>query len=388
MTGLLSDDLVMAYREPRSLLAGLGLGPHPTCRDDPNEVVRLAHVWDKEGLLRVSQLPRPYGSLVKVFNCKKSATVDRQIGDRRGQNSYECRVRGPSSDLPSGSDIMDLQVDVERQKVVVIISDRKDYYHQIFSTASRTSTNAVGPAVPLELLKDTDSYLQFGVLSSLTRRRHRLEAGDALHDFGAWHPGECSSVEPLPSGHAWVCFSGVEIATDAHQQWLKKFGLLDDDSRLLSSRCLRSNRLLQGLVIDDFFAASVEEKGCANEDSLASKCYKTSSEAYAAADLLGSPQKDVTGANSGKLIGAFVNSEPATLARGLCAVGAPPEKRVAISFITLSLCQLVATTDSLHLCLLGAWTSIVAAFVGLLCLCLTRPTSWWIRTMCPKMALR
>ena len=43
--------------------------------------------------------------------------------------------------------MMDMQVDVGKQKVVVVIADRKDYYHQLFVTPARFSTNAVGPAV-------------------------------------------------------------------------------------------------------------------------------------------------------------------------------------------------------------------------------------------------
>ena len=53
---------------------------------------------------------------MKVFTCHKNAEVDREIGDRRGQNSLECRVQGPSRDLPSGADIMGLHVDARCDK--------------------------------------------------------------------------------------------------------------------------------------------------------------------------------------------------------------------------------------------------------------------------------
>ena len=367
VTGLLSDELVLAYREPRSLLAGLELDSHPLCRDKPSEVAALAHVWDKQGLLGISQMPRPIGSLVKIFNCKKSALIDRQIGDRRGQNSYECRVRGPSSDLPAGTDLMDLQVDVKTEKVVLIISDRKDYYHQISAGQARWSTNAVGPAIPLDLLSDTEEFKTNGVLSGVGRGRKRLLEGDMLQDFGFWHPGECTSYEPLDDKHAYVCFkailqgdhAGVEIATEAHSNWLRRYGLLDDFSRLTASRSLRSSTLLQGLVIDDYFAASIEPRDVDNAASKAADCYRKAAQAYDDAELLGSPQKDVVGANEGKLIGAFVNSEKRALDRGLCTVGSPPEKRIALSHITLQICRLSATTDGLHLCLVGNWVSVV-----------------------------
>lgn len=143
----------MAYREPGRLLAGLDLVPHPKGRDSEAEVARLAHFWDRKGLLRLFDNHRPVGSLVMVFNCYKNQDVDCQIGDRRGQNSLECRVLGPSKDLPSGADIMGLQVDVQRERVVLVITNRKDYYHQLCTTDARASTNAVGPSVHKELLQ-------------------------------------------------------------------------------------------------------------------------------------------------------------------------------------------------------------------------------------------
>eukprot|EP00435_Cladocopium_sp_Y103_P013722 s2211_g3.t1 len=367
VTSHLADDLVMAYREPRSLLADLPLGPHPECRDSAEEVARLAQLWDKAGLLRLHQNHRPLGSLVKIFNCYKNEEVDRQIGDRRGQNSLECRVTGPSHELPAGPDLMDLQVQVGKQKVVVIITDRKDYYHQLWCSNARSSSNAVGPAVHKDLLAETQAYSAFCVQSAMRKRRTRMLCGDDLHHFNL-HPGEAAEGEFLPPDHYWVCFgsvlqgdhAGVEVATSAHENWLKTHGLLDEYSRLVASRCLRSERLAQGLVIDDYFAASVESVDTANEHSLAADCYRVSQIAYESAELLGSPNKDEMGGNTGKLVGAFVNSGHEALSRGICTVGSPAEKRIGISFITLVLCAMAYTTDALHLCLLGGWTSILS----------------------------
>ena len=92
----LDDSLVMAYREPRSLLADLPLGQHPVCRDSELELAKLAKLWDRSSLLRLHNRHRPLGSLVKIFNCYRNESSDRRIGDRRGQNSYECKVLGPS----------------------------------------------------------------------------------------------------------------------------------------------------------------------------------------------------------------------------------------------------------------------------------------------------
>eukprot|EP00435_Cladocopium_sp_Y103_P059653 s1616_g21.t1 len=364
---LLSDELVMAYREPRCLLANLPLGSHPKMRDSPDEVAKLAKKWDQNGLLRLHDGDRPKGSLVKIFNCYKNLEVDRQIGDRRGQNSYECRVRGPSSDLPCGADIMDLQVDPATQKVVLVISDRKDYYHQLWVTDARSTTNAVGPAVHKELLKDTSAYTAYCMHIATMRRAKREQRGDDLHSFSR-HPGECSEVERLPPSCLWVSFAsvlqgdhaGVEIATSAHERWLQDYGLLDGSSRLVASRCLRSPSHLQGLVIDDYFSASVESLSTSNADSAAAWCYKRCQQAYSDAQLLGSPEKDEVGGTEGKLVGAYLNSSERARSRGLCTLGAPAMKRVALSFLTLYLCSLSHTTDVLHLCLLGGWVSVLA----------------------------
>jgi len=106
------------------------------------------------------------------------------------------------------------------------------------------------------------------------------------------------------------------------------------------------------LVIDNFFALSVEASGTPPDQSGAFKAYQTAQKAYTEAFLLGSPSKVVAAEILGKLIGAFVNGKPETLMRGLCTVGTPPEKRYALSQLTLELCKLSHTTDSLHLCLL------------------------------------
>eukprot|EP00435_Cladocopium_sp_Y103_P050885 s1879_g15.t1 len=364
---MIEDGLIMAYREPRSLLGNLPLGQHPVCRDPPAEVARLAKLWDQSGLLRLYSCPRPVGSLVKVFNCYKNQEQDRQIGDRRGQNSYEGRVLGPSRDLPSGPDMMDLYVDIRKSKAVLVITDRKDYYHQIWVTDARSSTNAVGPSLHKSLVEDTTAYSAYLLREAMAKRSGREKRGDDLHSFSG-HPGEAEDFEFLGKDHVWACFgsilqgdhAGVEVATSAHEQWLREFGLLKDESRLTASRCLRSDRQLQGLVIDDYFAVSVEPISSDNKDSAAFKCYTASQEAYKTADLLGSPSKDVVGENEGRIIGAYINSSSRATSRGLCTVGAPAMKRIALSFITLALCSLPFTTDVLHLCLLGGWVSILS----------------------------
>ena len=363
VTSFLDDDLKMLYRDPDCLLADLPLGDRPAIRDSAEEVAKLARLWDVNGLLLLHDKPCLQGSLVKVFNSYKSVSQDRQIGDRRGRNSLECRVLGPSRNLPSGSDVMDLCIPVKTHKAVVTISDRRDYYHQIWCTYKRALSNTLGPGIPVDLVKDTKAYGTFLLDQATKRRKHlREHYGDALgHDVSQRH------LEELPSGCLWPAFrsvlqgdhAGVEIATSAHASLLSHFGLLSDDSRLIASRCLESDSLLQGLVIDDFFAVSVEKKDTPNERSRARACYDRAQEAYSSFQLLGSPAKDCLGENEGKVVGAMINSGEAALSRGLCTVGAPAAKRIGLSFITLALCQLQFTTDTLHLCLVGGWVAVL-----------------------------
>ena len=75
---------------------------------------------------------------------------------------------------------------------------------------------------------------------------------------------------------------------------------------------------------------------------------------------MGSPKKDIVSSDSGKTIGAFVNSSENARKHNFITVGAPPEKRIGLSSLTLQLCRLSHTTDALHLCLLGAWVSVLS----------------------------
>eukprot|EP00438_Fugacium_kawagutii_P032989 Skav223990 [mRNA] locus=scaffold6785:46494:53610:+ [translate_table: standard] len=368
-TPFLDDDLVMAYREPKTLLGGLVLGPKPGIRDKPEEIGMLAKVWDANGLLYVHDQPRPRGTLTKVFNNFKSSTQDRQIGDRRGQNSLEKRTEGPSRMLPAGSDLMDVFMSPRSQKIVIAMSDRKDFYHQFWASKSRAISNTVGPPVHSSLLEDTSAYGAYMVSMATKKRRSRETSGDQLHHGDCGFPGaEMQDFEVLPPEHLWVSFksvfqgdhAGVEIATQAHECLLQREGLLCPFTRLTSPVCLQSSVQAQGLVIDDFFALSVEQQSLPNGQSVAVHSYNKAQAAYSREKLLGSPEKDIKGENVGKVIGATVNSSQHALRRGLCTLGSPVSKRVSMSFITLALCQMSFTTDVLHLCLLGGWVAMLS----------------------------
>ena len=115
-------------------------------------------------------------------------------------------------------------------------------------------------------------------------------------------------------------------------------------------------------MIDDFFTISrltVEEaEQMSNVTATPAKSLMASAlGAYAEEGLLGSSEKDVFNGRKAKLAGVEVDTSAAATGRGIATVASPAEKRMALSDITLDVLNLPATTDALHVCLLGAWTS-------------------------------
>ena len=364
ITDFLTDELVMAYREPRSIL--IDRIPedweYPRCNDSPAELRSLARVWDSLGLLHVHPdttiFERPF-ERVRIFNAFKSAEVDRQIGDRRGRNSIERKLLGPSSALPTGSLLTDLVVCPKSQTLRTSISDRRDFYHQIGCTASRAKTNTIG-SLPVADLQDLRGYEVFLQRSSL-HKYNRLRDGDRLGKTALSSSNYTSKCPPslqiafnaiLQGDHG-----GVEFATEAHSQLLKRKGVLQDDEAIRSDRACRSQKCMQGLVIDDYFAISIEDSKASPRSSRSYALHGLAQEAYKEEDIQGSPAKDVLAEEKARVIGALIDSSPSTRKKGLIKVGAPPEKRYGLSWISLNLAQLQYTSDSLHLALLGGWVA-------------------------------
>lgn len=212
----LNDELVMAFREPR---IDIPPGPRPGIRDSSATVGALARLWDSQGLLVVHQEEVMEEEQIRIFNAFKSASVDRQIGDRRGRNSLEARVIGPSSWLPAGSDLQDLHIHPETQCIFVSITDRKDYYHQLAITPSKALSNSVGPPVPVEEIKSTTAYALY-LANRKAKRYSRLVHGDKLGDQKHLVREHVRPYQ-LPEDHLWVAFgsvlqgdhTGVEVAS-------------------------------------------------------------------------------------------------------------------------------------------------------------------------------
>lgn len=362
-TSFLDDDLVLAYREPASILCQREPHPweRPCLNDSEEEVVKLAGLWDKHSLLGIHQFPVPDNQKVKIFNCLKDPVqgIDRQIGDRRSRNAQECVLNGPSKRLPSAIDLADLFCP-KGSRFHIYCSDRKDFYHQLWASDSRMVSNTVGPAVELSKLSALSAYGLFLQQSSLNRYR-RARDGDLL-------AGENRKFLADPNQRASIAFrsvlqgdhGGVEYATSAHESLLMRYDCLQPQNRLIANRPLFSSGCCDGLVIDDFFAISVLPGNCPLQECFASRRHHRASQAYAKEDLLGSPLKDVLGSDHAKVIGGVLNSSAQARSQGVATLASPLEKRLGLSWILLQVAQLSHTTDSLHVCLMGG---VVSAFL-------------------------
>ena len=357
----LTEELLMAFREPNLLFlpdVKPGKGLYPMCTDRPAEIIKLAEVWDQKSLLFVHRssryLDRPHEQ-VKIFNNFKNSTADRQIGDRRGRNACEARVLGPSCNMPTGPDLCTLFCDPKSEYLCVSVTDRKDFYHQIKVTDSKALHNSVGPHVPEDSLKHLKGYQEFLQRSS-SSRYDRSVHGDRLRDRTGLAPGSFERFHIAFKAILQGDHLGVDVATCAHINFLKEHGLLSEESRIQSGRPLLRDDLCEGLVIDDYFVVSKQPHNISLQETKAAQMLEHARKCYKSQGILGSPEKDDL-AMRAKVVGATVNSSVGATSRGLVTVGAPAEKRLSLSVITMDLCRLSHTSDALHLCLVGGWVS-------------------------------
>ncbi|CAE7214730.1 hypothetical protein AK812_SmicGene44184 [Symbiodinium microadriaticum] len=354
----LSDELWLAFVEPRSLLFG-GAPPEgtfPDCsREDVEETLRLARLWSGLGLLRLE----PYDpaleptAYTRIFCAKKSSGKLRQIGDRRGPNGCESRLKGPSVFLPTGEVMTSLTLDPRLEGFALCVTDRRDFYHQMQVTPAKASTNRLRPLLPADKVRDLPAWqVMLEELASTTS------------SSGATPPGlnQPRFVQACFSSVLQGDHLGVEHATCAHSGLLQAGGLLDDRSRLLSRTPVFDAPCHDGLIIDDYFSISRVPRAqhadlSRDTPTLARARLDAARRLYLDNSLEGSPEKDVENAKIGTIAGAEIDSRTATLDRNLCLVGAPRSKRLALSDLTLDLCSLPATSDSLHACILGSWSS-------------------------------
>ena len=359
VTDLLSDDLCMPYREPDCIKSDRvpPPGERPHIQESPEDVAALARLWDKQKLLFVHNQQVPPEEWTRVFGAFKDEQRDRQIGDRRGRNYTEDKTFGPSAELPSGPSIAELVVDRQTQMVRVCVTDRRDFYHQIWATKRRAISNTLGPGVPISLLEGTSALEMFLEQNKRRRRSHdrRLVEGDFLHEkvFDTIEEGmvHCSFKAVLQGDHA-----GVEIACSAHGQLLRNAGLLVEDETLEGKKALIARHCAQGLCIDDYFCVAVHPKQSA-APSTSARYFGVAQRCYQQEGLLGSADKDILEAPRARAIGAEISGDQQALQNQVITVSSPASKRYALSWISLMLSQLPSTSDSLHLSLIGGWVS-------------------------------
>ena len=386
-TPFLDDSLRLPFLEPKILE---WKGSHHDYRDlpdlskeDAGKTLELARIWDSRGLLSLSTCiaqPKDKPACLRVFNAWKSSSCDRQIGDRRGRNQIEGYLPGPSRSLPSGWHLACLEADPSRESIVVCISDRKDYYHQLKISRERAETNKLWPPLPAHLLHSTRAYAALtSMLGPGKRRRQRPRevTGDGLAAAVGLPDDAPDLPRPLPFGRGdgggsqlHVCFNsiiqgdhlGVEIATQAHRGLLIHNGLLSPSEELRSTSPFEGDCVVQGLVIDDFFVASKEKADLGHtfekeEKTQAKVRFDLAQKIYKTAGLAGSAEKDVINSEVSKVVGAELDSSASTRALGVISLGAPAKKRLALSYLSLELSRLTHTSDALHASLLGGWTS-------------------------------
>ena len=360
ITGFLSDDLILPFREPKSIAIDRvpEVWEYPKCNDPYDEILALARVWDNQNLLHLhggtGVADRPYEK-VRIFNAYKNAEMDRQIGDRRGRNAVEQKIPGPSTSLPTGPLLTDIVLNPRLETLRISISDRKDFYHQIRCTPSKAEYNTIGTLD----LKDAIALKAFNNYQETKNVRYDRDAhGDRLGAFPA--PRRKDAAIGLQAAFRGILqgdHGGVEFATDAHINLLKSFDVLDEHQHLTSTRACRDHSVMQGLVIDDYFAISVEKADTPVHHSVSYQMHHRAQRAYDSESILGSPAKDVLAEDFAKVIGAEIDSRPSTRRRGLVKIGAPAQKRYGLSWLSLNLAQLHLTSDTLHLSLIGGWVS-------------------------------
>ena len=355
LSDFLDSDLNMPYREPEVLrFEGTGAPCASFEKEDTSELLALCKIWDRSGLLGLTPGPLPTRQLTRVFAARKAQGKQRQIGDRRGQNSVEAQLVGPSRFLPTGPQLCMLTV--PRGKCLVgCVTDRKDFYTQASVTAQRRLTNAVGPSLSLRRFVGTaafDDYVRLATLASpapagaldFPRPPLGVDLDARVHPtFGALFQGD--------SG-------GVEFATGAHEGLLLRSGCLLPPLRLQGKHRISSRGPWQGLIIDDFFSLSVEEgEHLEGAPSEASSFLARAASAYERYAILGSTEKDVINRRSLCVAGASIDSSPETVADGATIVAYPVQKRLSLAAASLRAATLPAISEELAAMLSGSWVA-------------------------------
>ena len=358
----LHDELYMPYVEPAVLRHGKAidykLGPN-LARESPEEYMKLALKWDGLGLLSLTTRAPPQDTFTRIFNARKSDTVDRQIGDRRLANMGERSLRGPSQFLPGGYLITSIHVE-RGQTVFGAITDRKDFYHQCWASQSRSDSNITPFPFPARDFRGCRALEMLNSGKKLPVGRD--EAGDRLGKAPERRHGILVQGDDL----VYPCFAsllqgdhlGVEFALSGHQALLQDCGLMDGSSVIKGHSPFPVGPLYQGLCIDDYFCLSVQDPSADPARCEAVQRLDRAKQQYHKHEVLGSPEKDINGSSHFKVLGAEVDSSRRTRSLGLVLVGAPVAKRMALSALALKVAALPCISTAVAQRLSGNFVSV------------------------------
>ena len=372
-TPYLPTSMRLAYLEPAILETCGGTGaPAPSFdQESPDMLLRLLKIWDARSLLQLKPGPLPDRRCTRVFGSFKSTGKFRQIGDRRGQNSYECRLEGVSRELPAGFLLTKLTVPRFSHRLCGSTTDRRDFYTQCRVSPERAARNAVKPCLPLRAFVGTTAFEHYVTWVDSRAGPHRPRASlaprPALLDLNRPMHG---CFQALFQGDA----SGVEFATAAHVAFLEDTSdlQLPEKGRIVAGQPLTREGPWAGVIIDDAFAISVEEAHSAShqdgknrasegheppDPSTSERMILKARAAYERAGILGSPEKDTLSEDVFVIGGAQVDSSPASVREGLVQVGTPIQKRLSLSLASLKLAGFRTTTEELTSMISGAWVS-------------------------------
>ena len=357
----LDSVLYLPYVEPQFLMHNEDVShfPVPTFEsEDRGENLKLIRRWDDLGLVRLHDQPLRDGHFTKVFNTYKSTLHDRQIGDRRIPNSRERHLSGSSAALPNGPLLLNVLLP-RGSRLYGSITDRRDFYHQCQVSASRSQSNVIAfPFSTSELAGMRALEIYVKELQE-PERTGREKIGDRL----GMEPKEKRKMmvpDSLYPGFAALYQGdhlGVEYALEAHQNLLLSEGLLSESSRVQTTALFPMGQRFEGLIIDDYFIIASQRRGRRREESDAFLQLEIARLAYEKHNLPGSREKDVVAEPSFKAAGAQIDSSDQTLSKGLCTIGAPAGRRLALSILSLRAAALGSISPRLATRLAGNWVS-------------------------------
>lgn len=374
LSDYLDSTLWLPFVEPAFLLHGADVSdwPGPNFQnEDRNEYLKLARKWDSLGLLRLHRLGEGPGGFCKIFNTYKSLDADRQIGDRRNINAMECSAGGPSSRLPSGPLLTNLCCP-PGCGLRGSITDRRDFYHQVSVSLSRSASNMTPFGFSAGELSGCRALEDF-ILRTKEVKYDRAIHGDRLgkaEKFGKLKApvlGQPASKSLRSEDELYPCFGaiyqgdhlGVEFALEGHHNLLRREGLLVDSQRLEGHSTLPIHFLWQALIIDDFFVVSAQSRRDSKEESSAFKLLAKARLAYERHALPGSPEKDVVAESFFKAAGAEIDSTEEVRNLNLCLVASPLQKRLGLALLSLRVASLEGISTKLASRLSGSWISVL-----------------------------